>query len=411
MARRAVVHIGTFKTGSTSIQAFLAENAETLAEQGVYVPHSLGSPNHHGLALYSLSLRETTGLIRFYGLQDRAGREAKREEIVSAFNAEMAALAPSISTVVFSNEHLSGLNTAAEVESLRSLLSPHFDTIDIVVYLRRQDLRIVSDYTQKVRDGYSKKLDLQDYKPSEGLDLLAFLDKWADAFGAEAIKPRVFSRADFVKGDLIDDFIAVSGISADERFTRPEIENAGLSHEAICFLRVMNEYVPHYIDGRRNHFRQRLLPYLAEHFSGGGLQVRKTEVEELLNSIDDSNRMAAKKYFGREEIFEQDLSKYDDKETPDPTFEDAVRIAAVLWNCQAEHIDALKNQLAAMRVMVVANSEQAKDLADRIAASDGDAGSYYPTLLEVFSALHAELRETRAALDRERANRAGNDHA
>lgn len=398
MARRAAIHIGTFKTGSTSIQAFLDRNAAVLARQGVYFPKAPGRPNHHGLAIYALSHRETTGLIRYHGLLDREKREAKRAEIAAALRAELEALPATITTVVFSNEHLSGLHRVSEVEELRDLLAPYFEKIDIIVYLRRQDQRIISDYTQKVRDGHAERLDLQDYKPSEGLDLLAFLDKWAGVFGADALKPRVFSREAFTNGDLIEDFMEAAGIEPDQGFLKPQIENAGLSHEAIHFLRAFNGHVPQYVDGERNPLRMRLLPYLAEAFAGAGIQVGKGEVEKLLARVSENNAAAAEKYFGRTELFSDDVSRYEESDRPEPVFEDAVRIAAALWVRQAEHIEALKSQLAALRVSVIANSEQAKALAERILDSDEDRESYYPTLLEVFSSLHAELREARRLL-------------
>ena len=170
MRRRAILHIGTFKTGSTSIQAFLGDNAALLARQGVYFPHSPGRPNHHGLAVYALSGRMTTGLIRYLELEDADRRETSRTEVAAALNAELSELPIVISTVIFSSEHLCGLQTVEEIERLRQLLAPHFSEIGILVYLRRQDQRIISDYTQKVRDGYVKPLDLKAYRPAEGHD-------------------------------------------------------------------------------------------------------------------------------------------------------------------------------------------------------------------------------------------------
>lgn len=405
MARRAIVHIGTFKTGSTSIQAFIDANAERLALQGIHVPASIGRPNQHGLAIYALSERETTGLIRFYGLLDRERREAKRAEVAAALNAEMAALPETITTVIFSNEHLSGLNRASEVERLKELLAPHFETIDIVVYLRRQDLRIVSDYTQKVRDGYSKRLNLRDYKPSEGLDLVEFLDKWAGVFGASALIPRIFARSDFVGGDLISDFIAATGIKNDPSFRHPPIENVGLSHKAIHFLRVFNDYVPHYVDGERNEMRTRLLPYLAEAFPGDGLKIARRDAVALMGDVADANAAVGEKYFGRAEIFSDDFSRYAEEGECDPNFEDAIEIAAALWNRQAETIATLRNQLAALRVLAIGSSDKARVMAKRIFEADEENKAYYPTFLESFDALHAELRETRLALEKERAAR------
>jgi hypothetical protein len=56
-AKRALLHIGTHKTGTTSIQAFLADNWRNFYSAGIYIPnagrlHISGdqySPGHHGL--------------------------------------------------------------------------------------------------------------------------------------------------------------------------------------------------------------------------------------------------------------------------------------------------------------------------------------------------------------------------
>ena len=53
-----VLHAGTHKTGTTSIQALLTQNAEILADEGIYVPRAgrarrfLGSDyvGHHNIA-------------------------------------------------------------------------------------------------------------------------------------------------------------------------------------------------------------------------------------------------------------------------------------------------------------------------------------------------------------------------
>ncbi|MFZ5617501.1 MAG: hypothetical protein ACOZAA_09310 [Pseudomonadota bacterium] len=407
IGRRAIVHIGTYKTGSTSIQAFLDANAGLLFAKGFYYPDSLGRPNHHGLAVFALSDRETTGLIRYLNLHDREKREAKRAEIAAALNAELAGLPSEISAVVFSNEHLSGLNTEPEIESLRDLLAPHFDEIKIVVYLRRQDQRIVSDYTQKVRDGYTKPLDPLTYQPAESRDYRAFLEKWAKVFGEDAIAPRIFSRARFVDGDLIDDFLAAIGAPADPAYVRPEMENLGLSHEAIEFLRAFNEYVPHYRNGERNPVRMRLLPFLVEGFPGEGIRLGRGESEALLELVRESNEAVGARYFGGEFPFSNDLSRCGGERASPPSFEEAVKIAAFLWSRQAETINELKaenerrmQQLSALRLLVVAKSDIARSLAERLLAEDPQANDYYPTLLETFMALHAELRDARERLTR-----------
>jgi len=207
MARRALLHIGTFKTGSTTIQSFLHENADALLRQGFYYPHSLGRPNQHGLALYAISDWRETGLTRHHGIADRADRAEKQKEIKAALDRELESLSGEASIVIFSNEHLAGLYSNEEITRLKDLLSAHFDEISIIVYLRRQDKRIISDYTQKVRDGYVEELDLLNYLPAEGRDYAAFLEKWEAVFGRENIHPRIFDRSKFIGGDLVHDFL------------------------------------------------------------------------------------------------------------------------------------------------------------------------------------------------------------
>lgn len=52
--RRAFVHVGTHKTGTTSIQSFLAENAEAFAAAGLHIPATgrtnSGFAGHHNIA-------------------------------------------------------------------------------------------------------------------------------------------------------------------------------------------------------------------------------------------------------------------------------------------------------------------------------------------------------------------------
>ena len=54
MNLRCILHIGTAKTGSTTIQSFLQQNRQDLLARGFYFPHSLGQANHEKLVAYAL---------------------------------------------------------------------------------------------------------------------------------------------------------------------------------------------------------------------------------------------------------------------------------------------------------------------------------------------------------------------
>ncbi len=55
---KTVIHIGQHKTGTTSIQHYLQDNREALAQHGLYVPSEIAgysNPSHFILNVYALA--------------------------------------------------------------------------------------------------------------------------------------------------------------------------------------------------------------------------------------------------------------------------------------------------------------------------------------------------------------------
>jgi hypothetical protein len=63
-----IVHAGFHKTGTTTIQDFLAENREWLAAQDVHYPVDIGSPRtaHNRMACWLFSPRPFSGPNDFF---------------------------------------------------------------------------------------------------------------------------------------------------------------------------------------------------------------------------------------------------------------------------------------------------------------------------------------------------------
>ena len=64
-----ILHIGTEKTGTTSIQEFLAINRAALAEQGLHVPEFLGARSHRWAAYMAENADRVDGFSRQIGLE------------------------------------------------------------------------------------------------------------------------------------------------------------------------------------------------------------------------------------------------------------------------------------------------------------------------------------------------------
>ena len=133
--KRLVLHIGTEKTGTTSIQHFLHANREGLARDGWLLPLSLGEPDQRRLAVICNDETFTDAYMRRNALVTPEARATACARWTTAFEREIqASAAPN---VVISSEHLSSrLFTDSEMERLRNFLTPWFDPIDVVVVLR-----------------------------------------------------------------------------------------------------------------------------------------------------------------------------------------------------------------------------------------------------------------------------------
>jgi len=106
VARNIVLHIGVPKTGSTTIQKFLTENSGRLPAMGYAYLKSLGQPNNTGLVLhcrnFGRAASERRTLRYRKGIRTESDLSAYRSKLERALASEIAALPPSLGTIVMS---------------------------------------------------------------------------------------------------------------------------------------------------------------------------------------------------------------------------------------------------------------------------------------------------------------------
>jgi hypothetical protein len=127
---KAILHIGQQKTGSTSLQYFWEKNRKQLLKKGVLYPKSLG--NNKQVKIFT-----------------------EHEQIVDPDSSVVKAFLKErdkgeISTVLLSEENLYVCKPHIK-EHIKQFLLTHFEEIEIVVYLRRQEEHIPSHYQQAVK--------------------------------------------------------------------------------------------------------------------------------------------------------------------------------------------------------------------------------------------------------------------
>ncbi|RZJ41201.1 MAG: hypothetical protein EON87_16640, partial [Brevundimonas sp.] len=140
------MHIGTEKTGSTAIQAWLDQADGALAEASYRYCVAAGRPNNTRLSACARDPQIIDDVRMRQGLRTPADVVAFRTTFARALAREVETHAGK--TIIFSSEHChSRLTTIEEVQALHDLLQPLFDQVQVVVYLRRQDRVATSLYS------------------------------------------------------------------------------------------------------------------------------------------------------------------------------------------------------------------------------------------------------------------------
>jgi hypothetical protein len=304
-----IVHIGTPKTGTTSVQELLFKNRAALNSQGFHFLQCAGERNNRELAVYSLRDDVPDEILRWRGIRTPEQRAAFRDGLKERLQEELSSLGDSIHTVIVSSEQLSArLNHCDEVGRFQSLVSPHFSDIRILVWLREQCNMATSRYSTAVRSGVTLgfRAFMNDCHPGNPLfNYLDLLDRWADVFGRENITPRVFHRDHFVQGDLLSDFIAAIEPKLLHSLEFPLQQNTSIRPLGQLILLMTNRFCKTFYKGNmrnRKKFerRARISDAVEERLSGPGLQPSARQYKRIFELFADSNREVNQRYFGRD---------------------------------------------------------------------------------------------------------------
>jgi len=302
-ARRALLHIGLEKTGSTSIQFTLARSRRQLAAAGRLYPRSAGRYSHVGLYCYASQgpLDEIKGQLGLRGgAEELAAFRGKlerglREEVARSGAGEL----------LLSNEHCSSrLLREEELARLKALIDSLAEETRVLLYLRPQWELLASHYSTYVKTGGTAPLAFPGAKALAGkYDFRAVIERWQAVFGAEAVTVRRYLPEGAAAGDTLDDFAAAAGLEG--LLKRDERRNLALSAEALAFLRRFNRSVPRSLDFRYNALRGNI-EGLLESWEGGTVFRAPPALEAEMRAWSRAgNDWVAARFFGGGPLFEE----------------------------------------------------------------------------------------------------------
>ena len=345
-------HIGTPKTGTTSIQFYCAQNNKALKKKGYVYPKlpfqftgSGRSRNGRFLAGYKGKIDGKRAIDQL-----REGQELLLE------------LFKKYDKVVLSEETFwTRLNEGREdkLTQLSDFCKEHEIRLKIIVYLRRQDQYLESWWRQKIKNGVRQEewrtfLDAGEKGPV--LDYYPKLKYIRGVVGKKNLIVRRFERSAFKNGDLIEDFLNVIGIKKMPQSAQaPDVKNQSLSCDYTELKRVLNQLCEDekaFLSDESEFYKYTIHECSSRWRGESGEHFMSTEdSRKILDRYRESNARVAKEFFGdKDELFEENESEiaewaFDDRKM----FEAAVHLFGKTVFDQGMKMKALEEEIEALR--------------------------------------------------------------
>lgn len=297
--KRVILHIGTEKTATKSLQQFFYMNHREFEKAGVWYPCSEELDYCYGNGHFPLPASLFEACPEFIPPEKHFDPDTLFARLKRDIQSREEP------TTLLSAEHFS--SRCSQADHVRQI-GKHLQGLEvrIIVYVRPQHELLVSAYSTYLKNGGRERLNrlatAHCLKP--GLiyfDYLQMMQHWGDVFGQDKITVRVFQKDRMKNRNIFDDVLSVLGMARTASLQMPGRLNPSISNEAAEFIHLANRHFPVLKEDNRvewelgNQFRAEALSVLS---TGGPL--RHLLSRELKSDIHrfyaDSNRVLARQF-------------------------------------------------------------------------------------------------------------------
>ena len=190
--KKIILHVGAPKTGTTSLQTVLCAQSESLTQAGIHYLKSMRASVSHNRLIMKISK------------DDEEARKAKRK-VLHEIDANAGP------TFLLSSEIAFG---AKQTSQLLDVFTETYQNIDIILYMRRQDLFLEAMAKQKLKSGHYKGT-LEDFisKRANRGNYMSYINAVRKKYPHVTIECRPYDRRELINGDIIADFWSYLGLT------------------------------------------------------------------------------------------------------------------------------------------------------------------------------------------------------
>ncbi|EPS8491152.1 hypothetical protein ACVH8G_001789 [Campylobacter jejuni] len=244
--KTAYIHIGTPKTGTTSIQKFLTLNREILKANGYYYPNAFDEKEYWYLEKMIKVINDHK-ILDFYQFHDVLNNDG---ELLLKFNNlknEINSLEKDYKIILSSEGLYHQLSKKKEIYLLKKiLLFLGFQEIFIIVYFRDPSDMLWNLYTTYVKNHTPTKLHIEPAEiNSEGRHLCDYrkcLENYIEIFGISNVLVNIYDPNYLYGKNIIFDFLKQINYNGDtSSFIIPNFQNISLNYQGVKFFEILNK--------------------------------------------------------------------------------------------------------------------------------------------------------------------------
>lgn len=247
---KLVLHIGHAKTGTTSIQDFLAANTQQLLELGYLYPVRRSPRNNHVVLRAGFMKTEDLDVHDYQVYEgDTAWFVRDFKKFIAAMEQDIEKFKPH--TVILSAEQMFRDFSSSSKVPLALFLSEYFSDVLVVVYIKSPIANFWSSLAQSLRTGVNNL-------PPEHRPIMNVIEYYESQFPG-AVRLHAFERQQLVDGDVLADFMTKYLPEAGKLLNEKKVKrsNVSLSWPLLLTLRKLRVKVQP--DGKKPLIKTRML--------------------------------------------------------------------------------------------------------------------------------------------------------